>query len=371
MINPLFRNYVFISYSHKDVKWAKWLQRRLEWYRLPPKIHNEFSDSRFIRPVFRDRDNLTSGILNEKLRINLEASKYLVVICSPNSAQSEWVNDEVKAFIEMGRLKQIIPFIVKGEPDECLPLALRELTDYQPHNSILGIAVTDDGKTNKWKAFIRLVSYLLEIEFDTLWGRHKRFIRRISIYTSLAAALALASIYWFMIPVQLSIRLIDEPSQLPGMEKGTLFINGSEYSVRHPDTTIRISNLPGYYRLGNLDLRFQADRFYLDENQTVHIGPDIKQLFTLHLHRDDSFSVFAGFVYDGDFDDFMNHPISHASIRIGQIETKTNDIGQFRIEIPLSNQREVQPITIKGDSFKPFIREDENPSDRLVYLLHR
>ena len=28
-------NFVFISYSHKDVKWAKWLQRKLEWYRLP------------------------------------------------------------------------------------------------------------------------------------------------------------------------------------------------------------------------------------------------------------------------------------------------------------------------------------------------
>ena len=88
-------NFVFISYSHKDVKWAKWLQRKLEWYRLPTEAHNELSDSRYIRPVFRDRDTLTSGILNDSLRAHLEASRYLVVICSPNSVKSEWVNNEI------------------------------------------------------------------------------------------------------------------------------------------------------------------------------------------------------------------------------------------------------------------------------------
>ena len=72
---------MFISYNHKDVKWAQWLQKKLEWYRLPTEIHNEFSDSRYIRPVFRDRDTLTSGVLNDELRNHLEASQYLVVLC--------------------------------------------------------------------------------------------------------------------------------------------------------------------------------------------------------------------------------------------------------------------------------------------------
>ena len=38
------RNFAFISYNHKDVKWAKWLRKRLEWYRMPSEIHNDFSD---------------------------------------------------------------------------------------------------------------------------------------------------------------------------------------------------------------------------------------------------------------------------------------------------------------------------------------
>ena len=371
MNNTFPRNYVFISYNHKDVKWAKWLQRRLEWYRLPAEIHNEFSDSRFIRPVFRDRDNLTSGVLNDELRTHLEASKYLVVICSPNSAKSEWVSNEVRAFIEMGRLKQIVPFIVDGSSKESLPLALRQWNEEQPQNAILGIAVTDDGRTDKEKAFIRLVSYLLGVEFDSLWQRHRRFVRRIAVAISALAILATASVYWFMIPVQLSVRIKDEPSQLPGMERGTIFVDGSEYSINHPDTTISISSLPGYYRLGSVDLRFRADRFYLDIDKTIHIGPGIHQSFTLQLSRDDSFAVFAGTVYDGDADDFTNHPVCGASITVGQFETRTDDTGHFRIEIPLPDQLEVQPITIESGLFMQYVREDECPSENLVYLLHR
>lgn len=80
------QNFAFISYNHKDVKHAKWLQNKLESYKLPTEIHNEFDDSRFIRPVFRDQTDLNTGVLSNVLRDQLEASRYLIVICSPNSA---------------------------------------------------------------------------------------------------------------------------------------------------------------------------------------------------------------------------------------------------------------------------------------------
>ena len=88
MENQNNKIFAFISYNHKDVKWAKWLRRKLEWYRLPAEIHNEIEDSRYIRPVFRDRDELDSGLLKEELRTRLEHSKFLIVICSPRATQS-------------------------------------------------------------------------------------------------------------------------------------------------------------------------------------------------------------------------------------------------------------------------------------------
>jgi hypothetical protein len=82
---------------------------------------------KYIRPVFRDKTDLTSGVLSEQLHNELEQSKFLIVICSPSCANSSWVNKEVATFIEEGRTEFIIPFIVEGVPHannpekECFP----------------------------------------------------------------------------------------------------------------------------------------------------------------------------------------------------------------------------------------------------------
>ena len=378
------RNYVFISYNHKDVKWAKWLQKKLEWYRLPTEIHNEFSDSRYIRPVFRDRDTLTSGVLNDELRSHLEASNYLVVLCSPNSAQSEWVSDEVKAFVEMGRLDKIVPFIIEGTPQdyshadvsqplmgECFPLALRQWNTEHPDKNLLGIAVNDDGKTDKQKAFIRLVAHLLGVQFDTLWQRHKRYVRRLITSLSALAVVALVLVYWFMIPVKLSVTIEDEHHQLPMMEKGVLIVNGSEYSFSTPDTTIELSALPGYCRLQTIPMSIRIDRFYQNIEEQLSIGAGISQHISCLLHRDSTFAVFAGTVYDGDLDGYESHPVEGALVTINYHQVATDVNGRFRIVLPLDEQEEVKLLNIMKEGFMPFSREDESPSPNLTYLLHR
>ena len=383
MNNSKKENYAFISYNHKDVKWAKWLHKRLEWYRLPSEIHNEYSDSRYIRPVFRDRDTLTSGVLNDALRKNLEASKYLVVICSPNSAQSAWVSDEVKAFIEMGRLEDIIPFIVEGQPQnysnadirqplmgECYPLALRQWNMEHPDKNLLGIAVTDDGKTDKQRAFIRLVASMLGLEFDALWHRHKRMIRRWITILSMLAVIALAMVYWFMIPVKMSITVNNEKCRLPGMERGVLTVNGSEYPLSNPDTTIEIGALPGYYRMREIPVSFHASRFYNDEEMSLRVSSGLLQHETLQLHRDSTFAVFAGKVYDGRAgENYQQHPLQGAVVRVGELMATTDADGYFRIVLTLDQQSETKPVEVSYEGRSSFQREDECPSQELIYTL--
>lgn len=377
------QNYAFISYSHKDVKWAKWLQKKLEWYRLPTEAHNELTDSRYLRPVFRDRDTLTSGVLNDELLSHLESSKYLVVLCSPNSAQSEWVSDEIKAFMEMGRLDKIVPFIIYGTPQdyrqadikqplmgECFPFALRQWNKDHPDKNLLGIAVSDDGKTNRQKAFIRLVAYLLGIGFDTLWQRHRRYIRRLITSLAFLAVTVFALAYWFMIPVKVSITIEDDYSKLPGMEQGILYFDGCEYSLSHPDTTIETNALPGYYRLRIIPVSFHSDRFYIDIEEPLRIGMGISQHFTLQLQRDSTFAVFAGAVYDGGFEDFVSHPIEGASITVGQYSTYTDPNGRFRVDFPLNEQEESKPICISKPGYHSFLRNDESPNRDLTYLIY-
>lgn len=378
------RNFVFISYNHKDVKWAKWLQRKLEWYRLPTEIHNEFSDSRYLRPVFRDRDELTSGVLNDELRNYLEVSKYLVVLCSPHSAQSEWVSEEIRAFVEWGRLDKIVPFIIEGSPQdysntdvsqsligECFPLTIRKWNTEHPDKELLGISVYDDGRDDKQKAFVKLVAHLLGVEFDALWQRHKRYVHSIiTCFICLVAIIAML-FYWFVIPIKLSVTIKDEQCKLPGMEYGVLTVNGSEYSLARPDTTINIASLPGYYRMRKVPIFFHAGRFYNDEAGFLPIGMGISQHMTIQLHRDNSFAIFSGIIYEGGYNDGDLHPINEAIVVIDEYETISDENGRFRIVIPLEEQEEFKPIRITKPGYHPFEREDECPSKELKYILHR
>lgn len=376
------QNFAFISYNHRDVKWAKWMRRKLEWYRLPSDIHNEFEESRYIRPVFRDRDELNSGVLSEELRQRLMNSKYLIVICSPHSAQSEWVSDEVKTFLEMGRKEYIIPFIVDGVPQyyanvktcerpllgECFPKALRIWNTAYPNESLLGIAIKDDGETNRQKAFIRVVSRMLGVAFDSLWQRHKREVR--TIVTSICAlvAITLFLAYWFVLPVKLSLTIKDEISSLPGLEHGTLFLDGKEYTVVHPDTTIEVGHLPGYYRMQCINVSFHADKFYEDEKLNLKISPGLLQKETLYLHRDSTFAIFAGLVSSLENDGCII-PISNAEVSIANISTLTDSQGYFSITFPLSEQSITKHISIYKEGYYKFDRKDEVPSKELKFLL--
>lgn len=378
------KTFAFISYNHKDVKWAKWLRRKLEWYRLPSEIHNEFEDSRYIRPVFRDRDELNSGVLGEELRKRLENSKYLIVICSPNSAQSDWVSDEVQAFIDMGRLEYIIPFVVEGSPQkyndaaacesplmgECFPLALRLWNTVHPKESLLGIAITDDGQTNKQKAFIRIVSRLLGVAFETLWQRHKREMRTLIVSSCIIMGVGIMLAYWFMLPVKVSIYLEDEKSSLPEMENGVLTVNGNEFIINHPDTTIEIGSFPGYYRMKNLNISFNANRFYNEENLSIKVTSGISQTNKIILHRDSTFAIFAGqVIFENENGELC--PLGEVTITIDEQTTLTDENGRFKIEFPLPQQTVCKPIVLSKDGYISIKREDEVPSKNLKFIMRK
>lgn len=373
------QNFAFISYNHRDVKWAKWLRRKLEWYRLPSEIHNEFEDSRYIRPVFRDRDELDAGVLGNELRQRLENSKYLIVICSPNSAQSAWVSEEVQAFIDMGRLEYIIPFIIDGEPQnygdahacerpllcECFPKALRLWNTRHPQRTLLGIAVNDDGETNRQKAFIRVVSRMLGVSFDTLWRRHKREVRTIAVAIGACMIVVLGLAYWFMLPVKLTVTVKDESSHLPGMEHAVLTVDGKEHTLTRPDTTIEVANLPGYYRMKDITISFEANRYYTQEITKRKVTYRLAQHEILQLHRDSTFAVFSGQVFSASL-----LPVKGARVTIDDKTVTTNEEGRFCIIFPLQQQSETKRILIEKAGHAPVLREDECPSTNLQYLMY-
>ncbi|MBR4838080.1 MAG: TIR domain-containing protein [Bacteroidales bacterium] len=193
--------YSFISYKRDDQKWAEWLQEKLEHYKLPTNLNGRSDLPKEIRPVFRDKSELAAGVLADEIQKALDNSKYLIVICSPHSAKSEWVNKEVQAFVESGRTDKIIPFIIEGTPNsgndetECFPKAIRELP---AEDELLGVNINEMGRD---AAAVKVVAQMFGLRFDDLWQRHEREKKRkriLMITAGVVAFLAMAGVAFWM-----------------------------------------------------------------------------------------------------------------------------------------------------------------------------
>ena len=194
----------FISYSHRDKAWADWLHKALETYRVPSRLVGKQTAHgtipRRLNPVFRDRDELASAAeLGRKVNEALGQSENLIVICSPASAASRWVNEEVLAYKRMGRGERIFCLIVEGEPnatdvpgretEECFCPSLRFATntDGQPIAEKAEPIAADAraGKDGKPNAKLKVIAGMLDVGFDALKQREQR--RQLQRMTAIAS----------------------------------------------------------------------------------------------------------------------------------------------------------------------------------------
>src|SRR3989304_3271219 len=93
MSQPVSLKYrAFISYSHADTGWARWLHRGLETFSIDKDLAGRTTATGVIpsalRPIFRDRDDFTAGkTLTEQTLAALDAAQALIAVCSRAAAQ--------------------------------------------------------------------------------------------------------------------------------------------------------------------------------------------------------------------------------------------------------------------------------------------
>ena len=210
-----FKYWALISYSHGDAKWGDWLHSALETYRVPARLVRKAQPAgavpKRLFPVFRDREELaTSSSLDEHIQNGLRLSRALVVICSPRSANSRWVNEEIKLYKRMGREDRVFCLIVDGEPNapadsrllECFPRAVRfHLNrDGEISNEAAEPLAADarEGKDGKRNALLKLIAGIIGVPFDELRqrDRQRRIRRRIHLGASIVAMVAVMGLIY-------------------------------------------------------------------------------------------------------------------------------------------------------------------------------
>ena len=142
-----------------------------------------------LRPIFRDRDDFTAGhTLTEHTLAALDASRALIVICSPSSAKSPYVNEEIRLFKTRHPDRPVIPLIVVGKPGdpelECFPPPLQFKLDAKGRITkrpveILAADAREEGD-GKNLALAKVIAGLLGLSSDDVFRRAERERRAVA-----------------------------------------------------------------------------------------------------------------------------------------------------------------------------------------------
>lgn len=177
----------FISYRHMklDMAVAKKIANLIEKYRVPKAIGN--TNKRKLGVVFRDQDELpVSSDLSSDICNALDNSEYLIVICTPDTPNSIWVEREIEYYLKSHERSHVLAVLASGDPDKSFPYALTHIGDEQDtivEPLAANICAETESKSLSLlsKEALRLFAAILGCPYDSLVRREqKRKQRRLA-----------------------------------------------------------------------------------------------------------------------------------------------------------------------------------------------
>lgn len=343
-----YKYFAFISYNSKDTEWGKRVQRKLEHYRMPATLCNENGWKRTpIKPVFFAPTDIQPGPLSEELQERLRASRNLIVICSPNSAQSEWVGREIAFFHSIGRTKNIHFFIVDGVPHsgdtttECFNPVVKTLGLPEILGANIHERVSRWSWINKERAYVQLISKLLDVEFDAIWQRHKRLMIQKAVAWNVGIIVVLATLLGVWIknqPVNVEMKINEATirnESLPPLESAIVTI-----TLENEIKTDTVSSLNEHAIFNNIPQKFIGKAVnvkvrcedYLDVDTTLLLAKSI----TLDVLRNPE--VYGKIQFDI-WNDY-GEGVADVLLDIAGNNVVSDENGHVELFIPLEKQQE-------------------------------
>jgi len=198
MVDSEFEYIAFISYKHedRDRKWSKWILEYIEQYAIPKALRKSI-DQKKLGKCYRDEDESSVGDnLEGSINLALESSKFLIVVCSKNTPQSEWVNNEIRHFIRHRPKENVFFVLIDGKPEDSFPPIINQF--HQPFAALGKPVNTEPFRRTKERVLVKLVSGILGVDFDQLWDRESRrkSSRIIIRMCSVVVLISIASLFY-------------------------------------------------------------------------------------------------------------------------------------------------------------------------------
>lgn len=341
--------FAFISYNKRDFKWGKWLFDKFERFSMPATMCKEQGFAKKpASPVFFAPYEIQPGDLPNELKDRLRASKKLVVICSPNSAKSDWVGKEIRYFYELGREKDIYFFIVGGVPNteddnDCYNPVIKELG----LSECLGADATEKVEQFNWLnkelAFAKLVSKLLGVEVNDVWQRRRRRLITLLVcwIVGVFSMIGAISYTWKMNqPIDVAVNwneLTPKNESLPLPNNAGVFLfleNDTIYEkFISVENTLIFANIPHHFVGEKVKLLFEdTENLYKGVDTTILICENV----VIDIERNPlkygvvKFRLISRTTFEG---------VGNCSVEVGGVTGVTNSNGIVELQIPIAQQR--------------------------------
>lgn len=314
-----FKYFAFISYTSADFKEAWGLKKKLDSYKLPSVLRKRYNKKR--KPTceaFLDKTNIQVGDLTDELRENLDSSHYLIVVCSPRVLDSDYVGEEIEWFTRNGRENELFTFIVECDKNDvkgsCYHDAIIEVEKRWSNRDgeerdILGANIKEKNVdqmfflyrwpyVGQWlqreRAYMQLISKLLNLKFGEIWSYHKMLLIETVITYLFGFVLVISVIIytWYINqPVDVKVRL-DEVSvynpNLPPLQDAvvTMALDNETKTdtIRSLGETTMFTNIPHRFLNHQVRVTVECRNFLptdtvipLSENACIDIqrNPDV------------------------------------------------------------------------------------------------
>ncbi len=202
---------------------------------------------------------------------------------------------------------------------------------------------------------------------DAETPKHKVKFYLIGCMLLVLAAYAAYFIWRLSTPYQMKVNYIEDKAySIPSMpfEKGTLRCEYADNAVQTfaltaDNPSVFLNDIPYKYRNIPVHVVFEAQG-YLPIDTLV----PVQKAFSLSLRRNNDYGVVFGQVKDFK----TGQSIANATVRLQDMETKTDNMGQFRIEIPFEKQDRVQRVIVFCDGYDEWTG-DYTPSPIIPWVV--